>query len=164
MKRHPLTFEQTRGTKTYHLPFGKGEQPRFTLMVRRMPDGTFHAGVSICAHEDPFTRHGGRARAFHRLNGRPISAPDAVSLFGTLDGVIQNINERRPGTVPDKAKWDLMELCAFLNESFDKLEANRTENLMRRADALIGESIEAPRSVNIEINLATEAGYEAGGC
>jgi hypothetical protein len=164
MKRRPLTFEQTRGTKTYHLPFGKGQQPRFTLMVRRLPDGTFHAGVSICAHEDLFTRQGGRSRAFHRLNGRPITAPDSVGLFGILDGMIQNINDRRPSTVPDKVKWDLMDVCHSLNEAFDSLETNRVGKFMRHADALIGESIELTREVNLEIELPTEEGYEVGGC
>lgn len=159
MKRRPLTFEQTRGTKTYHLPFGKGEQPRLTLMVRRMPDGIFHAGVSICAQEDLFTRHGGRARAFHRLNGRPLSATDALGLFEEVNRLIKSINTRHPGTVPDSAEFNLMEVCAFLNESFDKLEANRTAKLMGDVAEIVLE-----RPVDIEIDLPTEDGYQIGGC
>lgn len=164
MSKRPLTFEQTRGTKTYHLPFGKGEQPRLTLMVRRMPDETFHAGVSICARGDLFTRRGGRARAFHRLEGRPIKAFNSIRLFDALDAMIKSINDRRPKTVPDKAKWDLLDICAYLNETFNKLEANRMEKSMRSFDNLIGESIALVREVDIEIELPTENGFEAGGC
>lgn len=164
MNKRTLTFEQTRGTKTYHLPFGKGEQPRLTLVVRRTPSGSFHAGISVCAKEDLFTRQGGRARAFHRLNGRPIMSPDGVSLFGTLDTLCAGINDRRPNTVPEKVKWDLMEVCAFLNEAFDKLESNRAEKLMRIGDELIGASVDLTREVDIEPAPSSEDGYEAVGC
>lgn len=159
MSKRTLTFEQTRGTKTYHLPFGKGEQPRLTLMVRRMPDGSFHAGVSICAQEDLFTRRAGRARSFHRLNGRPLSAPDALGIFEEVNRLIKNVNARRPGTVPDSAEFNLMEVCAFLNESFDKLEANRTAKLTGDVAEIALE-----RVVDIEIDLPTEDGYQIGGC
>lgn len=156
MKNKPLTFEQTRGTKTYHLPFGKGENPTMTLMVRRMADGSFHAGLSVCAAGDPFSRRAGRSRAFHRLNGKPIIQPDNHSLFVALDTALARINERRPNTVPEKVKWDLMEVCSLLKEAFDQLESNRLAKAMREADELIGESI--------EIADATAEGYEAGGC
>lgn len=159
MNKKPLTFEHTRGTKTYHLPFGKAEHPRLTIMVRRMADGTFHAGMSVCGVGDLFTRHSGRARAFHRMNGIPITAPDAIALFSTLEKSLKELDDRRPGTVPDKVKWDLMELCASLNDAFDKLESNRLSKSMGDVAEVVLE-----RPVDIEIELPTEDGYEAGGC
>jgi hypothetical protein len=125
-----------------------------------MPDGSFHAGISVCAKGDHFTRHAGRTRAFHRLNGCPIAQPDGMRLHGELAALMKRINDHRPNTVPEKVKWDLMEVCTFLNESFDRLESNRLAK--ERDEAIQFHS----RDVNIEIELdtPTEEGYEAVGC
>jgi len=134
-KYKPLTHEETRGTKTYHLPLERGPEtkPEVTLMVRRMPDGSYHAAMSICAKGDQFEKHRGRRAAFHRLNGNPIVAVDAEELRLRLRDRFFQLEKARPGTISQKTEEDMVYLSVCLDETFNQLEANRTEKFLKLA-------------------------------
>lgn len=130
-----LTFEQTRGTKTFHLPFkvDPEEQPQVTIVVRRMNDGSYRAGVAVCNPEDNFCRRLGRKTAFHRLVGRPFEGSDADQLINRVGDYLIGVFERRLAAgFPDMGfssildpGGDLDRLHGSLDEHFNKLDKNR---------------------------------------
>lgn len=127
----PLSFEETRGTKTYYLPFNppfgdeSGNFREATLMVRRLPDGAYHAGLAIRSAKDPFVRREGRSRAFERLQHAPyrgIVAADADALWEELEKALDQVNEHHAFTVGCGTFVDAEDVCAKLDETFDTLE------------------------------------------
>jgi hypothetical protein len=122
-----LTFEQARGTKTFYLPFERGstQQPEVTLMVRRLKDKSFEAGLAVCSREDQFHRRQGRILAFHRLNGCPVRGTDEADLLWVLRNRFDQVNWHHPETIGGKAYEDLYQLP--LDKTFDRLERNRQE-------------------------------------
>jgi len=122
----PLTFEQTRGTKTFYFP-SKNEQgwpPEVTVMIKRAPDGSLHAGVAVCSPADNFARRVGRRIAFHRLLGRPLVALNSEELVSKLQAYLSELNERRPHTPSYVAQEDVS-LLAGVEAAFDVLNENR---------------------------------------
>lgn len=126
-----LTFEQTRGTKTYHLPFKRDSRhgPEMTLMVRRLADGSFAAGVSVCSLREFFVKSAGRLLAYHRLNGKPLRGGDADELLGQVEIHLRALNENRPETVSGAVFTDLATIGQSLNQVFDQLDQNRSSRL-----------------------------------
>jgi hypothetical protein len=117
-----LTKEQTAGTLTFYFPFERDAitPPRATLIVRRVGEEEWHAGLAVCSDDDMFQRQVGRKIAFHRLQGFPIrgQTPDELLLQarGRIDRVTQR---RRYYEFPDESK-DVMGLSP-------RLEAMRVE-------------------------------------
>ena len=128
----PLTFEETQGTKTYYLPFERSSLvgPQATIMVKRLADGTYVAGVTVRSLEEPFTKVEGRYRAFLRLQHAPYGhgafrAVDPADLAWQIGTMLTRIHLNRPGTVSFQTRGDLDKFAAGLIEAFDKLDANR---------------------------------------
>ncbi len=90
----PLTREQTAGTLTFFFPCKRdaAQAPEVTLMVRRVAEDEWHAGLAQCSQEDMFSKRLGRKMAFHRLQGAPLRGVSPDSL---LDQVLQHIDEVR---------------------------------------------------------------------
>lgn len=142
-----LTFEQTRGTKTYHLPFERNAevQPEATIMVRRLEDGSFIAGVSVRSLEEPFVKREGRLRAYKRLlhagHGRgAFLAPVAEQLALQVQNMFDRINEHHAGTVSAIAWQDLEFMAGGLEEAFDRLAKNRERSEPRTATRRVAQA------------------------
>lgn len=99
----PLSRAETRGTKTFYLPFVRTstQPPEVTVMAGRRRDGKYAIGVAICSRGDQFNRREGRRRAFHRLQNQLLvfSAEDLRRLQGHLYSRFVSINARHPGTI-----------------------------------------------------------------
>lgn len=122
----PLSFEQTRGTKTFYFPVERDEAcpPKMTVMIKRVADGSLHAGVSVCSAEDNFSRRVGRRIAFHRLLGRPLVASDSRELVDRLYSYLENLSKRGVVGLRSLASLDL-EMLEGVEAAFDMLDANR---------------------------------------
>lgn len=138
MQAKPLTFEQTKGTKTYYLPFERGPEtpPEATVMVRRLEDGTYIAGVSVRSLEEPFVKLEGRFRAYNRMLHAPYGrgafrAADGDDLAAQIEEMFLAISVHHPGTVSMQAIDDLEDLTKGLSEAFDRLDKNREERLAK---------------------------------
>lgn len=127
-----LNFKQTRGTKTYHLPFRRSSLlgPEMTLMVRRLENGSFEAGVSVCSLHEPFVKRTGRLLAYHRLNGKPFQGVTAEEVIGQVEIHLHALNEHRPDTLTAEVFNDLASVQLGLDEAFDILDKNRDAKLL----------------------------------
>lgn len=136
MNSEPLSFEQTRGTKTFYFPAknDQGWAPEVTVMLRRASDGSLHAGVSVCSQKDNFSRRVGRRIAFHRLLGRPLVAPNSKELVSSLHDYLSSINERRAYT-PSAVVLEDIFMLEGVEAAFDILDDNRR----KKANALQAE-------------------------
>ena len=143
MNARPLTFEETQGTKTYYLPFERSSLvgPEATVMVKRLGDGTFIAGVTVRSLEEPFTKVEGRYRAFLRLQHAPYGqgafrAADPQDLADQIALMFQRIQSHRGLTVSMSSLQDLAPLAEGLIDAFDKLDANRLARDMQGVPAV----------------------------
>jgi len=141
MNARPLTFEETQGTKTYYLPFERSSLvgPEATVMVKRLADGTFIAGVTVRSLEEPFTKVEGRYRAFLRLQHAPYGrgafrAADPGDLVNQIAEMFARIQEHH-NVVSDASMQDLQAFAEGLVAAFDKLDANRLARGMRGVPA-----------------------------
>lgn len=127
-----LNFKQTRGTKTYHLPFRRSAElgPEMTLMVRRLEDGTFEAGIAVCSLNEPFVKRTGRNLAYHRLNGKPFQGATSEELISQVEIHLHALNENRPDTITAEVFNDLATVQLGLDEAFDVLDKNREAKLL----------------------------------
>ena len=92
-----LTKEQTAGTLTFFFPSRRDAEtpPRTTLMVRRVGEEEWHAGLAMCSDDDMFQRRLGRKIAFHRLEGSPIRNQSVAELLIQIRGRIDRVTQRR---------------------------------------------------------------------
>lgn len=97
------------GTLTYHLPLKRGPQrpPMATLVVRRVGEEEWQAGLTVCSRGDQFVKRIGRRVALHRLAGKPLVETTAEKLLKSVIDHLVELEARRPGTVPAKAVLDL---------------------------------------------------------
>jgi hypothetical protein len=91
-----LTREQTAGTLTFFFPQYRDEEnpPEITVMVRRVAEDEWHAGLAMCSAEDSFSKQRGRLIAFHRLQGIPFSGASAEVLLRQLTRRIGEVDTR----------------------------------------------------------------------
>jgi hypothetical protein len=131
-KCEPLTFEQTRGTKTFYFPVERDEAcpPKLTVMIKRATDGSLHAGVSVCSSEDNFCRRVGRKIAFYRLLGRPLVALNSKDLVDQLYFYLEALAKRRVGDAFHLPAMDL-EMLEGVEAAFDMLDENRAARAAR---------------------------------
>lgn len=131
-----LTFELTRGTKTFYLPLARDAetQPEVTLMIRRTEDGIYQAGTAICSRTDAFQKRRGRHIAYHRLQGKPLVALEPLSLVKMLAVIFEGVNKRRPQTVSPQTLEDLFDVAEVLERKFTEL-AERQAPAQERAQA-----------------------------
>lgn len=96
----PLTREQTFGTLTFYFPYKRGPEqpPEVTVMVRRVSDFEWQAGLSMCSKTDTFDKKVGRKIAFHRLNGFPLRDKSPLGLMRQIAQRIDEVTKRRPYT------------------------------------------------------------------
>lgn len=122
----PLSFEVTRGTKTFYFPFNResGESPRVTIMVKRVSGGAFHAGVAVCSQEDNFVRRVGRRIAFHRMLGKPVVAPNSDELVAGLRDYFDGLELNRSDLISEVI-WNDLDNLYGLEAAFDILDENR---------------------------------------
>lgn len=127
MSTKTLSFEKTRGTKTFHLPFQRNAElgPELTIMVRRDDDGTYSAGLAVCSPDDQFVKRTGRRIAFHRLEGCPFQAQSARELVEKIDEHLDELTHRRVGMLSVPTIQDVLDLADQLDGMFDRLEKNR---------------------------------------
>ena len=94
-------MEGTEGTLTFHLPFTRGAEisPQATLVVRRMTEGSWHAGLSVCSLSDQFVKKRGRRLAVARLHGRPFIAGSPSELVRKIESHLNNLVHNRPYTL-----------------------------------------------------------------
>ena len=91
----PLTTEETKETLTFFFPRDRSETqpPEITVMVRRVAEDEWQAGMSVCSREDMFERREGRVRAFGRLQRRPLQSQDPGFLGDALSMRCLGINK-----------------------------------------------------------------------
>lgn len=96
----PLTREQTAGTLTFFFPYKRDFEhaPEVTLIIRRVAEDEWHAGLAQCSREDMFDKKVGRKMAFHRLQGAPLRSGNPISL---LDQVLDRTDSVRTRRRPD---------------------------------------------------------------
>ena len=94
----PLTPEQTAGTLTFFFPQLRDATtpPEATLIVRRVAENAWQAGLALCSNDDMFSRRLGRKIAFHRLEGRPIFADNVPGLLTQVMRRVLAVTGRRP--------------------------------------------------------------------
>ena len=133
-KNQPLTFQLTRGTKTYYLPTGKGVAPIITLMLRHRHDEMtgsylYSAGMTICSAGDRFIRKLGRATAFERLRWarfRGLEFANPLDLLAPLAEQVEAAIKASPIHLTILDTQD--EILGILNkakEAFDKMDEHR---------------------------------------
>lgn len=107
-----------KGTLTFHLPLERGPEipPEMTLVVRRVMNRRWHAGLSVCSRGDQFVKSLGRRTAYHRLLGRPCMADDAGDLIYQLHTHLTRLNDNRPETISEATLQDLERLAAPLSK------------------------------------------------
>jgi hypothetical protein len=91
----PLTAEETKQTLTFFFPRERNETtpPQVTVMVRRVSEDEWQAGMAVCSRKDMFERREGRVRAFGRLQRRPFSDHNPGVLGDHLAGRCMDINQ-----------------------------------------------------------------------
>lgn len=139
-KNLPLTFEMTRGTKTYYLPAGKGVPPILTLMLRRREstDGLgymYSAGMAICSAGDRFERKVGRATAFERLRWarfRGLEFGIPLALLKPLMEQVRAAVEASPIYLPlFDTEDELRGILEKAIQTFDQMDENRASQVAR---------------------------------
>lgn len=92
--------EKTAGTLTFFFPEKRDREtpPEVTLMIRRVGDEEWHAGLAMCSKDDMFEKRFGRRVAFHRLRGFPIKDGSPLGLLDQIAGRIDAVTRRHPFT------------------------------------------------------------------
>jgi hypothetical protein len=92
----PLTREQTAGTLTFYFPFERDAEtpPQTTLMVRRIAENEWHAGLAICGGGDMFSKKIGRKIAFHRLAAIPFRDQSVPGLLHQICERVEDVAYR----------------------------------------------------------------------
>ena len=98
-----------KGTLTFHLPLKRGPErpPEMTLMIRRVMDNRWHAGLAVCSTGDQFVRRTGRRVACSRLLGRPFMVDSPEGLVGQVADHLDNLIKNRPYTISIDTLQDL---------------------------------------------------------
>lgn len=113
-----LTKEQTQGTLTFHLPLQRDAEtpPELTILVRRVMDERWHAGVAVCSVGDMFQKRLGRKLAFHRLTGNPFMADSPLALMHQIETHLDKLSHHRPYTLSVNTIQELHTLVQRLGE------------------------------------------------
>jgi hypothetical protein len=92
--------EKTAGTLTFFFPEKRDREtpPEVTLMVRRVGEEEWHAGLAMCSKDDMFEKRFGRRVAFHRLQGCPIRDHYPVGLIRQIAERLDNVTKRHSFT------------------------------------------------------------------
>lgn len=114
--------EKTAGTLTFFFPHKRdmGTPPEVTVMVRRINEGEWHAGLAMCSKDDMFEKRTGRKMAFHRLQGFPIRDSSPLRLIHQIAARIGVVVERHPFTFS-------MPTILQLSDIVERLENMRVE-------------------------------------
>jgi hypothetical protein len=92
--------EKTAGTLTFFFPEKRDREtpPEVTLMIRRVGDEEWHAGLAMCSKDDMFEKRFGRRVAFHRLQGFPIRHESPLGLITEVARRLDAVTKRHPFT------------------------------------------------------------------
>jgi hypothetical protein len=143
-----LTFELTRGTKTYYLPTQRGPQapPILTLMLRRRTgaggdnDLLYSAGMVICSAFDRFERKVGRAGAFERLRWARFRGLEFSNPLDLLEPLMLQVRAALKASPIELPLFDTQdEILGILSkavETFDQLDQARAELDAKHAKCL----------------------------
>lgn len=106
------------GTLTFHFPLQRGPEipPEMTVVVRRVGDDSWHAGIAVCSLEDQFVKRVGRRIAYHRLCGRPFQANSALELAHRIEEHLDQLNTNRPEITTVRTVKDLYAIVDFISK------------------------------------------------
>lgn len=107
-----------QGTLTYHLPLKRGPEdpPEMTIVVRRVMENNWHAGISVCSLGDHFVRRIGRFRAGGKLVSNPFTANDPEQLCHQIEQHLDQLSQNRPHTLSAITVQDLQALAGPLSK------------------------------------------------
>jgi len=110
--------ERTAGTLTFFFPHKRdmGTPPEVTVMVRRVSDEEWHAGLAMCSSDDMFEKRTGRKMAFHRLQGFPIQAASPLGLVTQIGVRIDAVSSRHPYTFSTSTIQQLTDITQRLED------------------------------------------------